>query len=98
MGGCWLLLLLLLAGPGLPRRCWLLERDRVEGLLSASTLGLVRRLGRMIEADLSRFGNGNLSEIEFEFQNEVELSIHIRSPSSDIEYACFEDDQNKIDL
>ena len=66
-------------------------------------MSLIKRLEVMVERDLQmfswfssrspefqRFSYGNLSEIEFEFDNEVEFSIHLRSPSSEVEYACLE--------
>ena len=49
-----------------------------------------RRLVARVEADLATFGNGNLSELEFEFQNEVEFSMHMWSHQSAVQFVCLE--------
>jgi hypothetical protein len=54
--------------------CWMVESK--EMILSESTIRMIKLLKYRVENELRMLGNGELKEIEFEFQNKIELAFH----------------------
>merc|ERR1712098_135292 len=74
------------------KRCWMtstITPQKQQALLSEDTLKDLRRIKKKIEQELEPMGiYGKVAEIEFEFENDREIALHVVSSESSIEFVC----------
>ena len=59
-----------------------------EMILTEETLRMIKLLRRRMERELQWTGNGELKEMEFEFQNKIEFAFHFTSNETNVEVMC----------
>ena len=69
------------------RWCLMLE-DEKEKILTGKTIRMIKQLRRRVERELNMMGNGELKEMEFEFQNKIEFAFHFVSNKTSVEVMC----------
>ena len=63
-----------------------LERPMM--ILTEETQKMIKQLQKRIETELQDLGNGELKEMEFEFNNKIEFAFHFRSNNTKEELMC----------
>ena len=70
------------------KRCWMVEGQNTMMILTQETQRMIKLLRRKIEMELQGLGNGELKEMEFEFENKIEFAFHFTSNKTSDEVMC----------
>ena len=70
------------------KRCWMVGLERPMMILTEETQKMIKQLQKRIETELQDLGNGELKEMEFEFNNKIEFAFHFRSNNTKEELMC----------
>jgi len=70
--------------------CWLLLKNSKQeaAAISSELQRHVKTLREVVELELGALGNGKIKEIEFEFENQIEVTYHFVSDDTTNEVLC----------